>query len=129
MKISDTKLTALEMKLTRLQERGLHSAGESGEESDDDPFALTKDMERIEPDDGEYAMHDSKRDLQITHKEFRAIHSYDEESHNQPNETIMNALGKMDARAKLAGSHNSAVIGAKPPGCHFFEMSSAACNQ
>ena len=129
MKISDTKLTALEMKLTRPQDRGLHSAGESGKESDDDPFALIQDMERIEPDDEEDAMHDSKRDLQITHKEFRAIHSYDEESRNQPNETIMNAFRKMDARAKVAGSHNSVVIGSNPPGCHFSEISSAACNQ
>jgi len=55
---------------------------------------------------------------QIAMHELWAIHTYDVDSIVQPNETILNGLRNICARARALGSHNSAVFGAKPPGCH-----------
>lgn len=65
---------------------------------------------------------------QISVHELLAIHTHDVDSGVQPNEAMLNSLRKIGSRARFPGSRNLAFFGAKHPGCHFFEMSSAACN-
>lgn len=75
---------------------------------------------------GLYGFPDKSSNQHSMH-ELLAIHTYDVESGVQPNEAILNGLQKMRFRARLLGSHNSAVLGAMTPGSSSSKLLLASC--